>query len=106
MAITGTPAERRSAIWKYAVEVKDEFDVDMPAGGRVLSVQVQDGTPCVWVLVEPENAVVLTPGDGAPDGWHGGRGVCGDVSGAGPAVANAIPGYTMIEPVQVSDEPG
>lgn len=57
MAITGTPAERRSAIWKYAVEVKDEFDVEMPAGGRVLSVQVQDGTPCVWVLVEPENAV-------------------------------------------------
>jgi len=38
-------------IWKFPFAVADEFQVQMPAGSQVLSVQVQNGQPCMWAKV-------------------------------------------------------
>lgn len=38
-------------IWKYSFDVADEFTIRMPAGALVLSVQVQNGQPCMWAQV-------------------------------------------------------
>lgn len=43
------------AIWKYEMHILEEFTIEMPVGAEVLSVQVQDGLPYIWALVEPEN---------------------------------------------------
>jgi hypothetical protein len=39
-------------IWTYPFDVTDEFEQLMPAGAKVLSVQVQNGQPCMWALVD------------------------------------------------------
>ena len=41
-------------IWKY--EVSPVTELDMPAGAEVLDLQVQNGVPAMWALVDP-NAV-------------------------------------------------
>lgn len=45
-------------IYKYAVEMTDEFTVVMGANAIILSVQVQHGTPQMWVLVHPRAKAV------------------------------------------------
>ena len=40
-------------VWKYSLAVETRQDVMMPKGARVLTVQVQQGQPCVWALVDP-----------------------------------------------------
>lgn len=40
-------------IWKFPLEISDTIRLDMPLGAEVLSVQMQDGTPTLWALVEP-----------------------------------------------------
>lgn len=40
-------------IWKFPLAVMDEQSVDMPPAARILTVQVQNGVPCIWALVEP-----------------------------------------------------
>lgn len=47
-------------IYKYPVQVTDEFEVLMPVGAMPLSVQMQRGQPCVWALVH----------EGAQDIYH------------------------------------
>ncbi len=42
-------------IWKFELEAMDRQFIDMPALSEVLCVQVQDGKPCVWAMVEPKN---------------------------------------------------
>lgn len=42
-------------IFKYPLEVTDTQTVDLPAAAHPLSVQVQDGAPCLWVALEPES---------------------------------------------------
>lgn len=39
-------------VWKYAVELTDEFSIWMPVGAKPLSVQLQDGEPQLWALVD------------------------------------------------------
>jgi hypothetical protein len=41
-------------IWKFPFVVADSFDVKMPERARILSVQLQGDTPCMWALVDPE----------------------------------------------------
>lgn len=41
-------------IWKYPVVLDDEFELRMPAGARLLTVQVQQGKPVLWALVNPD----------------------------------------------------
>ena len=40
-------------IYKYPVEVDDEFTVELPEGARVLSVDTQHGEPVMWAMVDP-----------------------------------------------------
>jgi hypothetical protein len=39
-------------IWKYRLEVTDTQTLRMPCGARILTVQVQNGVPCLWALVD------------------------------------------------------
>ena len=40
-------------IYKYPVVVDDEFTIYLPEGAQVLSVDVQQDEPQMWVLVDP-----------------------------------------------------
>ncbi len=42
-------------IYKYPLPVSDEFNVHMPKGARLLSVQVQHDAPCLWAMVDTNN---------------------------------------------------
>lgn len=41
-----------SEIWKYPV-LTGFFEHDMPEGSEILDVQMQNGRPVMWALVEP-----------------------------------------------------
>lgn len=41
-------------IWKYNVDCRSSFYLDMPVNAVVLSVQVQNGVPCIWAMVDSE----------------------------------------------------
>ena len=41
-------------IWKYPIEVTAKQLIAMPEGAKILTVQTQDGRPCLWALVDPE----------------------------------------------------
>jgi len=42
------------AIWKYQFNVEDDFFLEIPDGWEFLSVQLQNGVACMWLLVTPE----------------------------------------------------
>lgn len=44
-------------IFKYPLFITDRQWVPLPKGAKILDVQVQDTTPCVWALVD-QNAPV------------------------------------------------
>jgi hypothetical protein len=41
------------AIWKYTVSIRDEFELQMPEGALLLSVQMQHAVPQMWAEVDP-----------------------------------------------------
>lgn len=41
-------------IWKYEVQTKSSFYLDMPEGALVLSVQMQRNVPCILAKVDTE----------------------------------------------------
>ena len=41
-------------IWKYMLELEDQQSISMPNGAVPLCVQLQNGQPCVWARVDPE----------------------------------------------------
>lgn len=41
-------------IFKYPVPSEGEFQIMLPKGAQVLSVQTQKGKPCFWALVDPD----------------------------------------------------
>lgn len=45
-------------IHKYPLEVKCFFEIQMPYGARVLSVQCQDNIPTLWAIVETDYELV------------------------------------------------
>ena len=45
-------------IWKYKLETTDTQYIEMPVNAKILSVQVQDGEPCLWCLVDDDNYLV------------------------------------------------
>ena len=45
-------------IYKYPFPVTDEFTLALPVGARILTVQAQDDTPCLWAEVDPEQTVM------------------------------------------------
>lgn len=48
-------------IWKFPLPTDtDEFTIDMPSG-RDLTIQVQDGVPCLWAWVIPDTELRPAP---------------------------------------------
>ncbi len=45
------------AIWKFPLEVTYTQDILVPKGSDFLTVQVQKGIPCLWVLCNPEETI-------------------------------------------------
>lgn len=41
-------------IFKYELSISDTQVVTVPVGYKVLSVQTQNGVPCMWCLVDKE----------------------------------------------------
>ena len=41
-------------IWKYELVATDYQQLTMPKGACVLTMQIQNNTPCLWVLVDPQ----------------------------------------------------
>lgn len=41
-------------IWKFSLELTDEQDVVAPEGGKLLSVQEQNGQLYLWALVDSD----------------------------------------------------
>lgn len=51
----------KRVIWKFQLKITDVQDIKIPHGSILLSVQTQDETPCLWVLVyntEAEKEVI------------------------------------------------
>lgn len=48
------------SVYKYPVISDDYFQVDMPYGAAILSVQVQQGTPYMWALVDNKEELTIT----------------------------------------------
>ena len=41
------------AIWKYPIpHMMGLFDINMPIGAKMLTVQIQDGRPCFWAIAD------------------------------------------------------
>lgn len=45
------------SIWKFALPMQG--DLTMPKGARILSVQMQNGQPHLWALVDPKAPLVM-----------------------------------------------
>ena len=45
----------KKQIWKYELKIKDTQSIEMPKGSEILTVQTQQGIPCLWALVDPES---------------------------------------------------
>jgi len=65
-----------NTIWKFPIDITDESSITMPMGAKVLSVQTQNGQPCIWAEVNtrsrPEERPFRIFGTGheLPDGLH------------------------------------
>lgn len=44
----------KKTIWKFAMNVDDNCHITMPKDAEILSIQTQNGIPCLWALVNPE----------------------------------------------------
>ena len=40
----------KKTIWKYVLQVTDVQTVEMPVGSKILDVQMQNNTCCLWAL--------------------------------------------------------
>lgn len=61
-------------IWKYSLRTIDRQTLQVPAGAKILTVQVQRGEPYLWALVDPAadhpsniNIAVFGTGHNIPD---------------------------------------
>lgn len=45
-------------IWKWTLAITDRQTVEMPAGSRLLTVQMQGGHPQLWALCEETNFLI------------------------------------------------
>jgi len=57
-------------IYKYPIKGVGAQAIPMPEGAKILTVQVQGDTPCLWALVEvdapPRDRVILVYGTSHP----------------------------------------
>jgi len=43
-----------NTIYKYQLRVADIQSIRIPKGANILTVQTQNGTPCLWALVDTD----------------------------------------------------
>lgn len=43
-------------VYKYPIPVRESFELKMPCGATVRTVQIQDGVPFFWATVDDERA--------------------------------------------------
>lgn len=48
------PTPKPPTIWKFPLAVSAYQYIDMPAGARLLSAQMQGDTLCLWAQVDPD----------------------------------------------------
>lgn len=58
-------------IYKYPIKVTDRQTVSIPGSAKLLTVQVQNGIPCVWAHIRdesdlPRERTLVTYGTGHP----------------------------------------
>lgn len=57
-------------VFKYQLRVEDVQTIWLPKGAELLTVQTQQGTPCLWALVDEqaptEERTILMYGTGHP----------------------------------------
>lgn len=46
-------------IWKFPFSIEEFIGLRMPANATLLHVDVQNGTPCLWAVVNPDEPMVL-----------------------------------------------
>lgn len=46
-------------IFKYEIPIKDKFDLELPVYSKILSFQVQNGKPYIWVLLDDKQVLPL-----------------------------------------------
>jgi hypothetical protein len=46
-------------VYKYEIEIKDIFEIEMPSRAKILKVETQYNKPCMWVLVNPDHELVV-----------------------------------------------
>jgi hypothetical protein len=44
-------------IYKYPLQITDRQTISMPEHPHILTVQTQNETPCLWALIDTENAL-------------------------------------------------
>lgn len=59
------------SIYKYQLKVTDTQKIELPVGAEILTVQIQNETPCLWALVDPngiekETRIIEVFGTGHP----------------------------------------
>ena len=42
-------------IWKYELRIEDIQKLEMPKESKILSVQMQHSTPCIWIQCDNSN---------------------------------------------------
>jgi len=47
-------------VWKYTLNSDDVLSFSLPVGSEILSVQEQNGSPQMWVLVNPNESIMET----------------------------------------------
>lgn len=43
-----------NTVYKYGFDITDDFELELPKGARILHVDVQNGYPYIWALVDPD----------------------------------------------------
>jgi hypothetical protein len=41
-------------IWKFGLEITDEQTINIPVPYQLLTVQINNGKPCLWAIVDSE----------------------------------------------------
>ena len=45
-------------IYKYSIPINDFFNIELPASAKILTVQIQNNTPCIWALTSTDESTV------------------------------------------------
>jgi hypothetical protein len=60
----------KKTIWKWVIELTDRQVIEMPRGSKILTCQLQNGSICLWALVNPtqelEHRIIQIVGTGNP----------------------------------------